>query len=133
MDHFKQISGLGMNNNKSTIFRPGSIAHSGFKVGRMSIGKKCLGIDLSAVTGEISDLNYPERMKKIMCLSLWNFRGLPTVGRILIVKSVAVSRLIYVMCMVLILSSYCMDKIKDILHKVTWNKKRDRIKRKMVN
>ena len=67
-----------MNNNKSIIVRLGSVAHSDFK---LLSGKNfnwselrftSLGINLSAVTGKIPDLNYPERIQKITtCLDIW--------------------------------------------------------------
>ena len=71
IDHFKYISGLGMNKNKSTIIRIGSITYSDPTLlsGRdlnWSDGKfQSLGVNLSVETGEIPDLNYPERLNKI--------------------------------------------------------------------
>ena len=59
IDHFKQISGLGMNKNKSTIVRPGSVAHSDLKLlsGKdfnwSEVRFTFLGINLLAETGDI--------------------------------------------------------------------------------
>ena len=70
IDHFKQISGLGINNNESTVARLGSVAHSDFNLlnGKdfnwSEVRFKSLGINLSAETGEIPDLNFPERIQK---------------------------------------------------------------------
>ena len=95
IDHFKQISGLGMNKNKNTIFKSGSVAHSDFKLlsGKdfnwSAVKFTFLCINLSAKTGEIPDLNYPERIKKITtCLRNWNLKGLSALDRVLIVKSI---------------------------------------------
>ena len=71
IDQFKYVLGLSMNKNKSTIIRIGSITYSDCTLlsGRdlnWSDGKfQSLGINLSIETGEIPDLNYPERLNKI--------------------------------------------------------------------
>ena len=140
IDHFKLISGLGMNKNKSTIVRIDSVAHSDFK---LLCGKDfnwseviftSLGINLSAETGEIPDLNYPERILKITtCLNIWRLKRLSTFSRVLIVKSMAISRLIYQLSMLPTPSSNCMDKIKDLLYQFIPNNKRDKNKRKVMN
>ena len=94
-----------------------------------------LGVDLSAETGEIPDLNYPERTKKITtCLNKWNAKGLSTLGRVIIVKSVALSRLIYQMSKLPTPSSNCIDKIKDLWYQFIWRRnKSDKIIRKVKN
>ena len=88
IDHFKNVSGLGMNKNKSTIIRIGSITYSDLILlsGRdlnWSDGKfQSLSINLSVETEEIPDLNYPERLNKITkCLNIWNLKGLSTLGK----------------------------------------------------
>ena len=88
--------------NKSTIVRLGSVAYSDFKLlswkdfNWSELRFTSLGINLSAETDEIPDLNYPERIQKITtCLNIWNLKGLSTLGQVLIVKSMAISRLIY--------------------------------------
>ena len=89
---------------------------------------------MSAQTGEIPDLNYPERIqKKTACLNVWNFKGLSTLGRVLIVKLMAISRLIYQLSMLPTPTSSCMDKIKDLLYKFIWNNKTNKIIRKVMN
>ena len=129
-----------MDKDKTTIVRLGSVAHSDFKLlsGKdfnwSELRFMSLGINLSAETDEIPDLNYPERIQKItVCLNIWNLKGLSTLGRVLIVKSMAISRLIYQLSMLPTPSSNCMDKIKDLLYKLIWNNKRDKIKRKVMN
>ena len=129
-----------MNKNKSTIGRLDSVAHSDFK---LLSGKdfKCsemrftsLGINLPAETFEIPDLNHPERVQRIAtCLNIWNLKGLSTLGIVLIVKSKAISRLIYQLSMLPTPSSNCIDKVKHLLYKFIWENKRDKIKRKVMN
>ena len=119
VDHFKQISGLGMNKNKSTIVRLGSIAHSDFKLlsGKdfnwSALSFTSLAINLSAETDEIPDLNYPERIQKITAwLNIWNLKSLSTLGRVLIVKSIAILRLIYQLSMLPTLAQIAWIKSK---------------------
>ena len=83
IDHFKYVSVLSMNKNKSTVVRIGSITYSDLTLlSRRDLnwsGDKfqSLGINLSVETGEIPDLNYPERLNKITkCLNVWNLKGL---------------------------------------------------------
>ena len=93
-----------------------------------------LDINLPGEIGEIPDLIYPERMIKITTsLNIWNLKGLSTLGRVLIVKSVAVSKLKYQLSMFPTPSSNCMDKVKDLLYKLIWNNKSDKIERKVMN
>ena len=87
IDHFKYISGLGMNKNKSTIIRIGSIKYTDLTLLsgsglNWSDGKfQFLGISLSVETGQISDLNYPKRLNKITkCLNIWNLKVLSILG-----------------------------------------------------
>ena len=87
IDQFKYVSGLSMNKNKSTIIRIGSITYSyctlpsGTDVNWSDVKFQSLGINLSVETGEIPDLNYPERLKKMTkCLNIWNLKGLSTLG-----------------------------------------------------
>ena len=91
-----------MNKNKSTVIRIGSITYSDCTLlsGRdlnWPDGKfQSLGINLSVETGEVPDLNYRERLNKITkCLNIWTLKGLSTLGQVLIVKSMAISTLIY--------------------------------------
>ena len=95
-----------MKNNENTIVRLGSAAHSDFKLlsGKdfnwSEVRFMSLGINLSAQTGDIRNLNYPERIQKIItCLNIWNLKGFSALGSVLIVKSMAISRLIYQLSM----------------------------------
>ena len=82
--------GLRLNQNKRTIARLDSIAQSDFKLLRVKDFNwseeryTSLGSNISAATGEIPDLNYPERIKKITtCLSILGLKGLSMLGRVL--------------------------------------------------
>ena len=93
-----------------------------------------LSINLSDETFEIPYLNYPERIQKIAtCLNRWKLKSLSTLGRYLIVKSMAILRLIYRLFMLPTPSSNCMAKIKDLLYKFIWKNKTDKIERKVMN
>ena len=87
IDQFKYVSGLSMNKNKSKIIRIGSITYSDLTLlsGRdlnWSDWKfQSLSINLSVETGDIPDLNYPQRLNKITkCLNIRNLKGLSTLG-----------------------------------------------------
>ena len=127
--HFKYVSGLGMNKNKSTIIRVGSIPYSNFTLlsGRelnWSNGKfQSLDINLSVETGEIPDINYLEKLNKITtCLNIWNLKGLSTLGQVLIVKSMVISRQLYQLSMLLTPGLIFISRVKDEMYKFIWNK-----------
>ena len=128
-----------MKKNKSTIFRLGSAVYSDLKLlsrkdfNWSDVRFTSLGINLSAETDEIPYLNYPERIQKITTYSnIWNLKGLSSLGKVLMVKSMALLRLIYQLSMLPTPSSSCMDKIKDLLDKFILNNIRDKIKRKVM-
>ena len=129
-----------MNKNESTIIRLGSVTHLDFTLltGKdfkwSEVRFTTLGINLLAETFEIPDLNYHERVQKIStCLNIWNLNGLSTLGRVLIVRSMAILRLIYQLSMLPTPNTNCMDEIKDLLYKFLWNKKGNKIKIKVMN
>ena len=73
-------------------------------------------------------------MNKITkCLNIWNLKGLSTLGRVLIVKSMAISTLIYQLSMLPTPSLNFMNRVKDKMYKFIWNNKRDKIKRTIMN
>ena len=97
-----------MNKHKCTIVRLCSLANSDFKLlsGKdfkwSEVRFTTLGINLSAETFEIPDFNYPERFIRVAtCLTILNLKGKSTLGRVLIVKSMAIWRLIYQLAMLL--------------------------------
>ena len=129
-----------MNENKSTIVRLVSVAHSDFTLlsgknfnwsGVRSIS---LGINLSTETSEIPDMNYSERIQKITtCLNVWNLKGLLTLGRVLIVKSVAIWGLIYQLSMLPTLVKIVSIKSEINYTSLYGTIRRDKMKRKVMN
>ena len=60
-------------------------------------------------------------------LKLWEFRGLMLAGRILVFKSLALSKLLYA-CTMKVPSKFVIDQLNTLHKNFIWNNKRPKIK-----
>ena len=60
-------------------------------------------------------------------LKLWEFRGLTLAGRILVFKSLALSKLLYA-CTMKVASKFVIDQLNTLHKNFIWNNKRPEIK-----
>ena len=140
LDTFSNISGLKVNYDKTealwigalrknpkTYFPNRPIQWSNSKV-------KALGISFSANIPDIARVNYKEKLEKIKnVLNNWQFRRLTLLGKITVIKSLAVSQLVYVLssletCVEVI------DEVNTLLYNFLWDGKGDKVKRTtMIN
>ena len=103
LDRFKSITGLAINRNKSEVVAlgyykayPPDINFTGLS---FSLGPfKMLGISFSVSMGDIFELNYlPKKEELINILKVWSMRYLTPIGKIVILKSLALSQLIFLL------------------------------------
>ena len=138
LDQFKNMSGLTINRNKSEITALGyykahppdiSALDLTFSVGPFRV----LGIVFSTTLADIVELNYlPKKQKLIDTLKIWSRRFLTPIGKIVILKSLALSQLIFLFS---VLPSPPEQFIKDIEKTVfsfIWDNKPDKIKRHTI-
>ena len=73
-------------------------------------------------------LNFLDNIKTLNdVLKLWEFRGLTLAGRILVFKSLALSKLLYA-CTMKVPSKFVIDQLNTLHKNLIWNNKRPKIK-----
>ena len=139
LDFFFRISGLRVNIDKTTAIWIGSHKHSNLillpdqNLHWVNGLFKILGIIFSRDLDDMVDLNYKiayDSIKKILCS--WSNRSLTPLGRITVIKSLAMSKLNYY-CLTLPNPPICfIDNINKLFYDFIWNGKPDKIKRKQL-
>ena len=75
---------------------------------------------------------YREKLEKIRsCLSCWEYRRLTLLGKIVVLKSLIASQLVY-MLSPLPTNQQVLDEINNIFYKFLWDGKGDKIKRSIM-
>ena len=104
LDDFYKVSGLKLNDKKTEALRIGSkcgcsdvpFPERNFKWPKYKV--KTLEVWLSVHPEETAALNYDEKLENVRnILSSWNYRRLTLMGRIVVLKSLVVSQLVYVL------------------------------------
>ena len=89
---------------------------------------RALGVFNSYDTDLEQKLNFLDNLKCLNdVLRLWEFRGLTLAGRILIFKSLALSKLLYA-CTMKVPSKFIIDQLNTLHKNFIWNNKRPKIK-----
>ena len=89
---------------------------------------RALGVFNSYDTDLEQKLNFLDNLKCLNdVLRLWEFRGLTLAGRILIFKSLALSKLLYA-CTMKVPSKFIIDQLNTLQKNFIWNNKRPKIK-----
>ena len=89
---------------------------------------KALGVWLSTIKEESITLNYDEKKEISKTIENWQFRRLTLLGKIVVIKSLLASQLVYVMSPLPTSSRHLKD-INNLLYQFLWDGKRDKIKR----
>ena len=77
-------------------------------------------------------LNYNEKLAKIRSiLGCWSFRRLSLLGKIVVLKSLVASQLVYILSP-LQTKHHAINEINKLFFKFLWNDKGDKIKRKVM-
>ena len=134
-EDFEMVSGLKLNKSKTNIMW----------IGRNKIRQDILcreyglnwtkqvnylGVDIGPTMRNMADENYASKIAKLKnLLNPWIKRGLTPFGRIHLIKSMALSQLVYLMS---VLEKPCKKMLKELeslMFSFIWNGKTDRIKR----
>ena len=76
--------------------------------------------------------NYREKLEKIRsCLNCWEYRRLTLLGKIVVLKNLIASQLVY-MLSPLPTNQQVLDEINNISYKFLWDGKGDKIKRSIM-
>jgi len=132
---FGKIAGTKLNEKKTIGMWLGKLSGSVKKIGNITWTTdtvKALGVYFGHDIKKRQKLNWDKKLEDLeKCLRTWKSRELTLLGRILIVKTFAVSKLIY-------LSSTCvcphmvLKKINKIIFRFIWKNKPDKVKRDTI-
>ena len=93
---------------------------------------KTLGVWFSKNVKEMVSLNFEERledMRKILCI--WNARNLSLKGRITIIKSLVLPKVIFLLSLVYV-PKEVLDRINKILMDFLWRHKMPKVKKETI-
>ena len=138
-EHFKTLSGLTLNKQKTKAMWIGSNCHRNdiiYPEAGLSWDKgpvEYLGVRLDNTGENVGRLNYPEKIKSLKGkLNPWFGRSLTAYGRVYLVKSIALSQLIYLMTVIEKPTPDEIKSIESIVFKFIWYNKRDKVKRSVM-
>ncbi len=134
LEEFGQLSGYTLNYSKTQLIPLGALRTSPEKITVTDLewymeGKfESLGIDLTIQSKNLVKENYPKLLPKIKnTLAYWTSKGLSLFGKSLVVKSLALSRLVYKSSMLLSLSQKFYKELDHIIYQFLWDSKKDKI------
>ena len=134
MNMFEQASGLRLNKGKTEAMWLGIKGHRkkglGLKWQEDSI--YALGIYFCHDLGKSQELNLSQSMEKCKkCLDTWSRRHLSLIGRITVIKSFALPKLLYAATNVPVSEPF-ITSVNDYFYNFLWEGKPDKIKRKTI-
>ena len=139
LDRFQAISGLKVNYNKTELLRIGSMKDS---LAQLYTQKKLkwtseptllLGIKITTNIAELCKLNFDGLVDKLISISkLWNQRHLTLLGRIIIIKSLLVSQLIYKFSVLPTPDTDTLKSVEKVLLDYLWNNKKHFIDKNII-
>ena len=122
LNNFEKCSGLKMNISKTKAMWIGASKNSLEKPLGLEwcTGVKTLGIHFSCDQGQIIKQNFHERLSDIQkTINLWNLRGLSLFGKVTIVKSFLIPKLLYVST-ILETPQEIIKQMERMLYKFLW-------------
>jgi predicted DNA-binding antitoxin AbrB/MazE fold protein len=134
LEKFKVLAGLKLNLSKSEAMWLGIKANCSDKpLGlRWVRGVKALGIHFSYNEKEVEEKNFTEKLKELKTLlAIWGQRDLSVIGRILVFKSLAFSKIIY-QCNNLAVPEDFLKQLNQVAFQFIWSHKPEKVKRTVV-
>ena len=139
LNQFYNMSGLKINIEKTRAIWIGALSNSHTRLCRdfnldWNQGSfKVLGVNFSCNVNDIWDLNYHEVLNKVenICKQ-WTKRKLSLIGRITIIKSLALAKFIHLFLALPNPPGELIKQIERMFFKFLWNNGPDRIKRSII-
>ena len=139
LEIFGTFSGLKINKEKTKIVWIGKKRNSKIK---LSIAQNrdwdtseftLLGIDFSTNLDLIPEINYLKAITKVKSFlkKKWQYRNLTPIGKISLIKSNILSKFVHLFTSIPT-KKLCLDQINEIVYNFLWDKKPDKIKRKVI-
>ena len=139
LNKFSQASGLNLNLDKSSLFLLGPLYRNppGFiRNYRLCVSDgpiTYLGVSFTHHHDDFFELNYAPKLSRIKnLLNLWSSRDLTPIGKILIIKTFAISQLVYLLTVLPNPPISFFKELDTLFHKFIWSKKPDKIKRSVL-
>jgi exonuclease III len=139
INNFGSISGLKLNSSKSVFLKIGSLKNDDMCIlpddsYQCTKGPvKFLGVMISLDKNELLKINYEPQFKKLSTvLDIWSQRDLTPIGKITIIKSLALSQMTYLLSVLPNPQPKFIKKIEQTLFKFIWNGKPDKVKRDVM-
>lgn len=134
IQYFEKLAGLKLNKSKSDGFWLGANKNSNFKP--LGIAwKTCikiLGINISYNKQEAIKLNFQTKLIKIkQILSIWAQRDLTIYGKILLIKSFALSQILHISSILPVPVKFISD-LEEIVYNFLWNGKQHKVKKHVI-
>ena len=138
INKFGKVSGLFLNNTKTQAIWLGSKKHSKEKhMSNLNLDWnpkyfKILGVWFTTDLHEIEAKNYAEKMSEVQILfNIWSKRSITPLGRIAILKSLILSKLVYLWLLLPNPPDDSVSRLQLLCYKFVWSNKQDRISRKI--
>ena len=135
LSKFRSISGLGINVKKSEGMGIGldkSTTNKLFGIKWPNDPIKVLGIHLSYDVLAAEKANFDDKIKQLkLQLHWWKARDLTLIGRILIAKSIGLSKFIY-LASVIDIPQNIVSEVNAIIYDFIWKGKKDKVSRKIL-
>ena len=139
LDNYSLISGLKLNIKKCNVLRSGSLKTSNLqfcndkKFQWKSDSAKALGMVFYNDTHQTNTYNLTSKLNDFKnCLKQWQHRKLTLMGKITVVKSYALPKLIYPLTVLKNISSDKIKEINQLMFNFIWDKKPYKIKQKVL-
>ena len=140
IDIFSKHSGLNLNSSKTCAVWLGCKRHSSVKF-MQHLGLnwnpksfKILGIMFNNDLTDIVKINTQDKLVEVKQLfKIWSKRQLTPLGRIAVLKSLILSKLVHLWIFLPNPPDHEIDKIQKLVYDFVWENKRDKISRKVSN
>jgi exonuclease III len=136
IDSFSKVTGLRTNKEKTEILLMGTC--DGFILNK-DIQKyvkkevKILGVHICNERKRLIEINFEPIKDKIKnTINFWNKMNLSIQGKITIIKTLIVSKLVYVLNVLPSPTDTQLKELQDMLYKFLWDNKPDKIKREII-
>lgn len=135
-ESFYKASGLKMNASKTKAVWVGNKKYSDLILCPESnlhwshSNFKLLGIEFSLDLNRITEINFSKKIKEVSAiLKSWQHRKLTLMGKITVIKSLALSKLVHLLTALPNLTQSRLNELTSLFYNFIWNNKPDRVKR----
>ena len=139
IEEFYKISGLKLNTSKSVMLRIGNLINTEIEfckdrnINWTSSCAKTLGMIFHTDNTKLFELNFEPKLKEFYhCLKLWKKRNLTVLGKIVVLKSYALPKILYPLMMLPNPDNDIIKKINMDMYEFLWNTRTDKISRKTI-